>query len=64
MLKKVVKCQLCKWYDRDEEAWNYKMAFITDWRPPKGLDPKMREFKCSGCGQLFYVILTRKQVEV
>ena len=26
----------------------------TDWRPPVGIDPQLRQFKCGTCGEVFY----------
>jgi len=33
------------------------MAGSTDWKPPRGLDPNTRQFKCTECGGVFYEIL-------
>jgi hypothetical protein len=38
---------------------HYVHGRITDWKPPSGLDPLLREFKC-GLGQhAFYEIVRR-----
>lgn len=29
---------------------------LTDWEPPKGLDPELREFRCPRCGTRLYEI--------
>jgi len=32
------------------------------WRPPVGIDPHLREFKCLRCGFIFFVILPVKDI--
>jgi len=31
--------------------------FYKDWRPPFGLDPQLRQFKCRCCGSFFYKVI-------
>ena len=33
-----------------------KLAELTGWLPPKGIDPRMREYKCPDCPERFYQI--------
>ncbi len=34
----------------------------TDWEPPSGLDPRMREYDC-WCGTLSYIVLNIQEIE-
>lgn len=34
---------------------------MTEWRPSKGIDPGMREYKCPGCKKVFYASRHRPQ---
>jgi ribosomal protein L32E len=50
------RCPHCAWWDNFKRQRHFSMAKMTDWRPPDGTDPKMREFKCSDCGYVFYQV--------
>ena len=40
----------------------YAMARETDWMPGVGLDPALREFKCSECGGVFYMVVVEAEL--
>lgn len=56
MEQKTSKCPNCVKYD------NRGVGRETGWRPPQGIHPRMREFKCSHCGWIFYKI-THERLE-
>ncbi|MBA7708046.1 hypothetical protein ES703_116933 [subsurface metagenome] len=41
-----IKCPRC--WDR---------ALITTWRPPRGIDPGMREYRCGRCKLVTYKVM-------
>ncbi|MBA7648705.1 hypothetical protein ES703_56493 [subsurface metagenome] len=43
-----IKCHRC--LDR---------ALITPWRPPRGIDPGMRQYKCRSCKLVVYKVIGR-----
>jgi len=55
-------CYLCKRWDDKKRSWVYHMGTITDWKPPSGVNPRMRQFRCSGCRGLFYIVLTPERI--
>ena len=40
----------------------YAFARETDWMPVVGLDPELREFKCSECGKVFYMVVMEAEL--
>lgn len=57
-----VKCHLCRHWDERLMAYEYHMANATKWKPPQGYDPRLREFKCTECGGVFYQLLNDKRL--
>ena len=51
------KCYLCKTWDEKLWQYVYHMAKETDWKPPSGYDPNLRQFRCAECGGEFYKML-------
>lgn len=37
-----------------------RLTQVTVWLPPQGVDPQLREFRCSSCGSVFYMRSTRE----
>jgi len=44
--------------------YEYEWAESTNWRPPQGYDPRLRAFKCAGCGGVFYQLLNDKRLSM
>jgi hypothetical protein len=58
----LAKCHYCKVYDVREGGYLYHMAKMTDWYPPSGYDPNLRQFRCKECGKIFYELLTDEEI--
>lgn len=52
------RCDNCKRWLKHNRKWLYHLMTLTEWLPPPGIDPKMREFKCESCNHKIYVVLT------
>ncbi len=50
------QCFQCSGWVIELGKREYRLAEMTEWRPPPGIDPKMRQFKCPGCGAVFYKV--------
>lgn len=57
-----VRCKDCWCWNVAKRRIVHRMAHVTNWQPPVGLDPGMREFKCSHCGSLVYKVLSEKEL--
>lgn len=53
------RCPKCAWWDRDKGESHFTLVKMTEWRPPEGLDPLMRQFECPDCGCVFYKVMRR-----
>lgn len=56
-------CQYCRWWDEEGQKFQYHFAWLTDWRPLDGLNPRLRQFHCSWCGVNTYKVLSTEQLE-
>ena len=50
------KCPNCSGWVIEFGKSEYKLAEMTEWRSPLGIDPKMRQFKCEACDHVFYQV--------
>lgn len=57
-----MNCQKCRVYDEEKGKYRYHQAKKSTWRPPSGMDPRLREYKCR-CGNTFYELLTDTKLE-
>ncbi len=46
-----------------EIEWHLDPVPATDWVPPDGLDPRLREFDCPRCKEKFYKRVRVKMVK-
>lgn len=58
-----VKCHYCSCYQTPGSYPEFYMAKMTNWYPPSGYDPLLRQFKCPNCHQIFYMAITEAQRE-
>jgi hypothetical protein len=58
-----VKCPACREIDPETNDYKYHYAWLTLWRPNKGLDSRLREFECKNCGQKQYWLLGESKIE-
>jgi hypothetical protein len=56
------QCDNCEVYDEWEGRMVHHMGRQTDWLPGPGYDPNIRQFKCVGCGLLFYKRCTTEEL--
>jgi len=46
MEQKITHCPQCK-----------GESYLVEWKPPHGIDPRLRSFQCGSCGCIFYTII-------
>ena len=56
------QCANCEVYEEWEGRMVHHMGRQTDWLPGSGYDPNLRQFKCTGCGILFYKRCTTEEL--
>ena len=39
-------------------------GLVIGWKPPQGIDPQLRAFKCVDCGSLFYKVVKPEVIEI
>ena len=54
---------LCACFIETDSGTRQAIKKKTDWQPASGYDPKLRQFKCSKCGQLSYRLLTDTELD-
>lgn len=40
-----------------------KAGLVIGWKPPQGIDPLLRAFKCLSCGSIHYKVISVRLVE-
>ena len=57
-----VRCFHCREWDEEKEGYRYHFVNLTDWKPPFGIEPRIRKFHCSYCGTDTFRVLTAGQL--
>jgi len=57
------KCEECKRWSEGEKKFFYSRMVATNWKPPSGINQRMRQFRCSSCSAEVFQVLTTKQLE-
>jgi len=45
------KCPICHLESR------FIISGVSEWKPPKGLDPDMRRVECRSCNKYYYIVI-------